>query len=166
MDGTWASQGLCSPCQQGPLLPHKNASAILSGSHSPYIMAPPPLHYNKRINLPRICKVIGPRGGVLLNCPFPLAYITSLFLHQSRATNHQRSSRGSKRRRRWAAAAAHGNQEQIWSHYGGPAVDLHNSMRSIRPTGRDAASLAHFLLLLCNQGSFVVFFLPTVQYLV
>lgn len=40
MDGPRASQGLCSPCQQRPLLPHKNASSILSGSHSPYIMAP------------------------------------------------------------------------------------------------------------------------------
>lgn len=110
MDGTRGPQGLCSPCQQGPLLPRKNASAILSGSHPPYIM-PPSLHYNKRINLPRICKAIGPgrgRGGVVggqgdvveLSFPFSVHHVCFSLL-QSRATNHQHPSWGWRGRRWW-----------------------------------------------------------------
>lgn len=161
MDGTRGPQGLCSPCQQGPLLPRKNASAILSGSHPPYIM-PPSLHYNKRINLPRICKAIGPgrgRGGVVggqgdvVELSFPFSVHHVCFFPPPKSCHQSSTPLLGVAGAALVAAAALGNQKQICSHYGGPAVDLRCSVRSLRATGRDPASLAHFLLLRCANGA-------------
>lgn len=73
------------------LLPHKNANTGLK--HLAFtVHYAPSLHYNKRINLPGLCKVIGGEGGqhkAELSFPLSVDYIASA--PPSRATNHPHS---------------------------------------------------------------------------
>lgn len=119
------------------LLPHKNANAGLSISHSQYIM-PPHFITIKGLTCPGCVKWwVGRVDDMWLNCPSPSAWITSLVLLQVVLLIIQ-GGRGTD----WDNTPG---PETNLKPLGRPAVDLHNSICSIRSTGKH--SLSHLLIL-------------------